>query len=528
MKTRYAYNIDKCQFVMAAVMLLLPSLLFAHGNRRFINGHWFDGKTFVDQEVYSVEGTLRGQFQGETETVDLHGGYVIPPFAEAHTHEFTATFDAPLDRYLSQGIFYARNLNGVLELTDAVRPLVNNAESVDVAWAGAGITSSGGHPVQIFDAVAAQLKWPPARMRNQAYWIADNEKELSEIWPAILASKPAVIKAYLEHSEEYEKRRKDPAFYGKRGLSPAVLKAVVRRAHAAGLPVSVHIDTAADFRNAVLAGADDIAHLPLEPLTPADAQLAAEKGVWVVTTTLSHRPTPGISDIDSLHAGNLALLRQAGVRVALGTDSSHSVVDEIENVRRLGVFSDLQLLRMATMDSARLVFPKRKIGCLTDGCEASFLVLQGNPLTDFANIHRIDLRVKTGHVLPTPAGALPSIATHLGELLSKHSIDEVVAAYRSLRKSESGKWNFSEPQLNALGYQLLKEGKKVEAVAIFTLNVEMFPASANAYDSLGEALESTGDHDGAIANYEKVLAIAPGNVNATKMLETIRGKKAPE
>jgi hypothetical protein len=53
--------------------------------------------------------------------------------------------------------------------------------------------------------------------------------------------------------------------------------------------------------------------------------------------------------------------------------------------------------------------------------------------------------------------------------------------------------DFSEPELNTLGYELLGAGRVAEAVEIFKLNVEMFPEAFNAYDSLGEAYAAAGD-----------------------------------
>ena len=52
-----------------------------------------------------------------------------------------------------------------------------------------------------------------------------------------------------------------------------------------------------------------------------------------------------------------------------------------------------RLLRAST------IFPNRKIGHLEEGYEASFLVLAGNPLEDFSNVRRIEMRVKQGHLL---------------------------------------------------------------------------------------------------------------------------------
>ncbi len=54
---------------------------------------------------------------------------------------------------------------------------------------------------------------------------------------------------------------------------------------------------------------------------------------------------------------------------------------------------------MWTQTTAETIFPRRRIGLLRPGYEASFLVLAGNPLDDFANVTRITRRVKQGHTL---------------------------------------------------------------------------------------------------------------------------------
>ena len=45
------------------------------------------------------------------------------------------------------------------------------------------------------------------------------------------------------------------------------------------------------------------------------------------------------------------------------------------------------------------IFPTRKIGHLKEGYEASFLVLSGNPLLDFKNAQKIEIRFKQGESL---------------------------------------------------------------------------------------------------------------------------------
>ena len=58
------------------------------------------------------------------------------------------------------------------------------------------------------------------------------------------------------------------------------------------------------------------------------------------------------------------------------------------------------LLKMWTETTAAAIFPCRRIGRFREGYEASFLVLAGNPLEDFANVTHITRRVKQGRTLP--------------------------------------------------------------------------------------------------------------------------------
>ncbi len=73
----------------------------------------------------------------------------------------------------------------------------------------------------------------------------------------------------------------------------------------------------------------------------------------------------------------------------------------------------------------------------------------------------------------------------------------------------------SPDYLNSLGYDLLR-GEIINtpahtawSVAIFKLNVELFPADGNAWDSLGEAYGANGQVAEAIKSYQKALALAP-------------------
>ena len=118
-----------------------------------------------------------------------------------------------------------------------------------------------------------------------------------------------------------------------------------------------------------------------------------------------------------------------------------------------------------------------------------------------------------------------SIVPVLEKAIRDNGIDAAIAEYRNLKSKQSATYDFAEPELNTLGYQLMRRGKQKEAVEIFKLNVEAYPQASNTYDSLAEAYMNNNERDLAIQNYKKSLELNPKNTNAVDMLERL--EKAP-
>jgi tetratricopeptide (TPR) repeat protein len=105
-------------------------------------------------------------------------------------------------------------------------------------------------------------------------------------------------------------------------------------------------------------------------------------------------------------------------------------------------------------------------------------------------------------------------------------VASAIKEYRALKAGPAAaEYDFAETELNQLGYQLLQGKKVADAIEILKLNVEMYPQSANTYDSLGEAYMVNGDKELAIANYKKSLELNPRNTNATVKLGELTGEK---
>jgi len=118
-----------------------------------------------------------------------------------------------------------------------------------------------------------------------------------------------------------------------------------------------------------------------------------------------------------------------------------------------------------------------------------------------------------------------SIAEQLYKIAMEKNAASVVAEYRKLKAENSPTFDFSEPELNTLGYQLLGMKRTKDAIEIFKLNVEMFPKAANPYDSLGEAYLADEQKDLALANYKKAAELDPTNANAALIVSRLEGKE---
>jgi tetratricopeptide (TPR) repeat protein len=114
------------------------------------------------------------------------------------------------------------------------------------------------------------------------------------------------------------------------------------------------------------------------------------------------------------------------------------------------------------------------------------------------------------------------VADALFPIIMEKGSESALRSYSTLKQSPD--YYVSEAQLNALGYQLLGMKKVSEAIEIFKLNVEVYPQSANAYDSLGEAYMTNGDKEFAIRNYQRAVELNPQNTNAIEMLKKLRAQ----
>ncbi len=102
--------------------------------------------------------------------------------------------------------------------------------------------------------------------------------------------------------------------------------------------------------------------------------------------------------------------------------------------------------------------------------------------------------------------------------------NEAVNVYHRIRAADLDAVLFTEARLNMIAYQYLQNGDIDAALALFRLNIETYPRSANVYDSYGEALLAKGDTASAIINYQKSLHLNPENTDAVQVLKKLGAK----
>lgn len=114
---------------------------------------------------------------------------------------------------------------------------------------------------------------------------------------------------------------------------------------------------------------------------------------------------------------------------------------------------------------------------------------------------------------------------HLTALFEAGDLAAVTAEAKRMVADPLYRFVNFEGQFNRAGYNLLGSNRLQEALFVFQMNTELFPKSANTWDSLGEAYWRAGQRDQAIQYYNKAIELDPeGGVgdNARKMLARIK------
>ncbi|MCP9234832.1 hypothetical protein [Lewinella sp. JB7] len=110
----------------------------------------------------------------------------------------------------------------------------------------------------------------------------------------------------------------------------------------------------------------------------------------------------------------------------------------------------------------------------------------------------------------------------LREMLGEHGLEATKQWYAGLKRDNPEGYVFREMQMNNLGYQLMAEGKKEEAIYVLDLNCKNYPDSFNTYDSLADAYSNAGDDYHAKQNFEMALQKNPESSFTAEKLSKLK------
>jgi tetratricopeptide (TPR) repeat protein len=109
-------------------------------------------------------------------------------------------------------------------------------------------------------------------------------------------------------------------------------------------------------------------------------------------------------------------------------------------------------------------------------------------------------------------------------------VTAAIAEIRRLHAEPANRFVALEGAVNDLGYRVLRDGNVEGAIEIFRLNAELYPQSANAWDSLAEATWRAGRMEEAVELYQRAIALDPNGFvggNARAMLARIEAGQPP-
>jgi tetratricopeptide (TPR) repeat protein len=119
--------------------------------------------------------------------------------------------------------------------------------------------------------------------------------------------------------------------------------------------------------------------------------------------------------------------------------------------------------------------------------------------------------------------AIPTVDAMV-TLIEDGSREVAFAALREATHDPVMRHRNMEGQINQVGYQLLARNRPKDALAVFELNVEQFPDSWNAYDSLAEAYETSGELERALQLFQKSLSLNPESPTGLQAVERLEGQ----
>lgn len=375
------------------------------------------------------------------EVVDASGETLMPGLIDMHVHlgapggvyKDTAKYADPelvkrrLAAYLYSGITAVRSTGDFLDVSLALRQDVNSGLYLGAQLFACGplFTAKGGHPEEL-------LKYFPESLRKTARTQFLREPQSPQEARAqvdeLKRSGVDCIKAVLDAGYA------DWQLFNR--LNTGIYDAVIEEARHDGLPSATHTGSSSDVRDAVDAGTNSVEHGSMVDLIPDslfaemkrkgiayDPTLSVFEGIVDLrtgSTDVLNRPLlQRVGPMDLLddtrqmlrnekHASqesmnsffarqqqNLLSAYKHGVTLITGSDAGNMLVihgPTVQHEMELWVKAGIPpaaALRAATYNAAKILRADKHLGLIQKGYDATFILLNGDPLQDIAATEQI-------------------------------------------------------------------------------------------------------------------------------------------
>ena len=352
------------------------------------------------------------------DVIEVSGGSIMPGFIEMHSHIHCS---AELDAYthittesddvflmravgavraaLASGVTTMRDLGARNQVAFPIKQAIDDGiiPGPRLIVAGTPITTTGGH-CNSFGTEADTTADVVRAVRQQF--------KLGAGYIKIMATGGGFTPGTNVRAPQY---------------SAETLKAAVQDAERLGLRVAAHCHASAGVRNCVEAGVHNLIHcswLAEDPrqmydYDPADADMIAEKGIWVDPTLALNRlnrlrgkQTGGSAMSDPQR--RFEILRDMwdrGVKFVTGMDSgmTNARFGDFAYIPQVMVeemwITPMEAIICATQTSAECLGIADETGTLEAGKSADVVIVEGDPSADITALHNVDTIVAQGRVV---------------------------------------------------------------------------------------------------------------------------------
>ena len=114
-----------------------------------------------------------------------------------------------------------------------------------------------------------------------------------------------------------------------------------------------------------------------------------------------------------------------------------------------------------------------------------------------------------------------SLASHIVRTMFNNNSEIALQEYYKIKENYIEKYLEHEGEFNAIAYNLLERKRIKEAIDVLNLSIEIFPGSANLYDSLGEMYLCQDNKKLALENYKKSFELDSNNKEAEKIIDEL-------